>query len=152
MPVADTRRNGIDEEKELKGFLTFELGSEQYGVEILKVQEIGGVLPITRVPNSRPYLKGLVNLRGKILPVIDLRLRFGMEAAEMTEETCIIFAQVQGVEVGLLVDRVADVVEIPLEDIEPDPTQSSDCLLGIGKLEGKAKLLLDLDRVCEIRN
>ncbi|GAB4243004.1 MAG: chemotaxis protein CheW [Acidobacteriota bacterium] len=152
MPAADTRHIGNEEEKELKGFLTFELGSEQYGVEILKVQEIGGVLPITRVPNTRPYLKGLVNLRGKILPVIDLRLRFGMEAAEVTEETCIIFAQVRGVEVGLLVDRVADVVDIPIEDIEPDPTQSSDCLLGIGKVEGKAKLLLDLDQVCEIHN
>ncbi len=137
-------------DKNVKSFLTFLLGSEQYGVEILKVQEIIGLLPITRVPNTRRHVKGLVNLRGKILMVIDLRLRFGMEAVEPTEESCIIFVRVQKIEMGLIVDKVSDVLDIPDQDIDRDQTFSTDCLLGIGKVDGKAKLLLDLDRVCEV--
>lgn len=137
-------------DKKVKSFLTFLLGSEQYGVEILKVQEIIGLLPITRVPNARPHIKGLVNLRGKILMVIDLRLRFGMEAAEPTEESCIIFVRVQKIEMGLIVDKVSDVLDIPDQDIDREQTFCTECLLGIGKVDGKAKLLLDLDRVCEV--
>jgi len=137
-------------EKEARSFLTFSLGSEQYGVEILKVQEIIGLLPITRVPNTDHYIRGLVNLRGKILPVIDTRLRFGMESQEATEESCIIFVRVDGMETGLLVDRVSDVLDIPEEDIEKDQTLSCDYLLGIGKVDGKAKLLLDLERLCAV--
>ncbi|HOM98680.1 MAG TPA: chemotaxis protein CheW [Acidobacteriota bacterium] len=150
MAGAILKSGSVENEAAVRGFLTFDLGPEQYAVEILKVQEIGGVLPITRVPNTKRYLKGLVNLRGKIIPVVDLRLRFDMEEAPVTEESCIIFAQVRGVELGLLVDRVADVLEIPEADIEADPTQSSDCLMGIGKVGDKAKLLLNLEKVCEI--
>ncbi|MEJ2077011.1 MAG: chemotaxis protein CheW [Acidobacteriota bacterium] len=137
-------------DENVRSFLTFLLGSEQYGVEILKVQEIIGLLPITRVPNTRSHVKGLVNLRGKILMVIDLRLRFGMEAVEPTEESCIIFVRVQKIEMGLIVDKVSDVLDIPEKDIDKDQTFSTDCLLGIGKVDGKARLLLDLDRVCEV--
>jgi purine-binding chemotaxis protein CheW len=143
-------RTGEHADKDVRSFLTFLLGSEQYGVEILKVQEIIGLLPITRVPNTRPHVKGLVNLRGKILMVIDLRLRFGMEAVEPTEESCIIFVRVQKIEMGLIVDKVSDVLDIPDQDIDRDQTFSTDCLLGIGKVDGKARLLLDLDRVCEV--
>ena len=137
-------------DENVRSFLTFLLGSEQYGVEILKVQEIIGLLPITRVPNTRSHVKGLVNLRGKILMVIDLRLRFGMEAVEPTEESCIVFVRVQKIEMGLIVDKVSDVLDIPEKDIDKDQTFSTDCLLGIGKVDGKARLLLDLDRVCEV--
>ncbi len=137
-------------DENVRSFLTFLLGSEQYGVEILKVQEIIGLLPITRVPNTRSHVKGLVNLRGKILMVIDLRLRFGMEAVEPTEESSIIFVRVQKIEMGLIVDKVSDVLDIPEKDIDKDQTFSTDCLLGIGKVDGKARLLLDLDRVCEV--
>ena len=137
-------------DRNVTSFLTFLLGSEQYGVEILKVQEIIGLLPITRVPNTRSHVKGLVNLRGKVLMVIDLRLRFGMEAIEPTEESCIIFVRMRQVEMGLIVDKVSDVLDIPEKDIDKDQTFSTDCLLGIGKVDGKAKLLLDLDRVCEV--
>ena len=89
--VLENREEKAD--RNARSFLTFLLGSEQYGVEILKVQEIIGLLPITRVPNARSHIKGLVNLRGKILMVIDLRLRFGMEDVEPTEESCIIFVR-----------------------------------------------------------
>ncbi len=143
-------REEASTDQKARSFLTFLLGSEQYGVEILKVQEIIGLLPITRVPNTRGHVKGLVNLRGKILMVVDLRLRFGMEAIEPTEESCIIFVRVQKVEMGLIVDKVSDVLDIPEKDIDKDQTFSTDCLLGIGKVDGKARLLLDLDRVCEV--
>ena len=145
-----TERNDASVEKEIRSFLTFSLGSEQYGVEILKVQEIIGLLPITRVPNTRHYIRGLVNLRGKILPVMDTRHRFGMGSVESTEESCIIFVRVHGIETGLIVDRVSDVLDIPEEDIERDQALGCEYLLGIGKVEGKAKLLLDLDRLCEV--
>ncbi|MFZ0430495.1 MAG: chemotaxis protein CheW [Acidobacteriota bacterium] len=146
--VLENREEKAD--RNARSFLTFLLGSEQYGVEILKVQEIIGLLPITRVPNARSHIKGLVNLRGKILMVIDLRLRFGMEDVEPTEESCIIFVRVQQIEMGLIVDKVSDVLDIPEDDIDKDQTFSTDCLLGIGKVDGKARLLLDLDKVCEV--
>ena len=137
-------------DRHVRSFLTFLLGSEHYGVEILKVQEIIGLLPITRVPNTKSYVRGLVNLRGKILMVIDLRLRFGMEPIEPTEESCIVFVRVRHVEMGLIVDKVSDVLDIPESDIDQDQTFTTDCLLGIGKVGGSARLLLDLDRVCEV--
>ena len=136
--------------KAATSYLTFALGDEQYGIEILKVQEIIGLLPITRVPNARPEIKGLVNLRGKILPVIDLRLRFRMERQEAAADSCIVFVRVNGAEAGLLVDRVSEVLEIPEEAVEKDQTFSIDCLLGIGKVGGRAKLLLDLEKVFHV--
>ncbi len=144
-PLADSVAQS--QETVLK-FLTFFLGREQYGVEILKVQEIIGLLPVTRVPHTRPYVKGLVNLRGKILPVVDLRLWFGLEPVPPTEESCVIFVQVRDVEMGLIVDRVSDVLEIPESQIERDQTLVADSLLGIGKVDDSAKLLLDVDRIC----
>lgn len=135
-------------ERDVRSFLTFFLGTEQYGVEILHVQEIIGLLPVTRVPRTRREIKGLVNLRGKILPVVDLRVRFGMGKVEPTEESCIVFVRVGGVEIGLLVDRVSEVLDIPEQDIDREHTFSADCLQGIGKVDGHAKLLLDLEKVC----
>ncbi len=144
-PVADSVAQS--QETVLK-FLTFFLGREQYGVDILKVQEIIGLLPVTRVPHTRPYVKGLVNLRGKILPVVDLRLWFGLEPVPPTDESCVIFVQVRDVEMGLIVDRVSDVLEIPEAQIERDQTLVTESLLGIGKVDDSAKLLLDVDRIC----
>jgi purine-binding chemotaxis protein CheW len=133
---------------ERRKFLTFFLGREQYGVEILKVQEIIGLLPVTRVPNTRHYIKGLVNLRGKILPVVDLRLWFEMEPAPVTEESCVIFVRVRDVEMGLIVDRVSDVLEIADDQIERSQSLAANYLMGIGKVDESAKLLLDLDKLC----
>lgn len=129
-------------------FLSFFLGREQYGVEILKVQEIIGLLPVTRVPNTRHYIKGLVNLRGKILPVVDMRLWFGMESVPPTEESCVIFVRVREVEMGLIVDRVSDVLEIADDQIERSQSLAANYLMGIGKVDESAKLLLDLEKLC----
>jgi len=132
-------------------FLTFFLAGEEYGIQILNVHEIISLHPITRVPRVQDYLKGVINLRGKIIPVIDLRLRFGMDAAEPTPETCIIVVHIRGFEVGVIVDRVSEVVDILDEEIEPAPAFGADCntdfILGIGKLRESVKILLDIERV-----
>ena len=132
-------------------FLTFFLAGEEYGLEILKVQEIIGLLPITHVPRTPPFVRGVINLRGKIIPVIELRLKFGMEAGEPTPETCIVVVHASHLEVGLIVDRVSEVLNVAAGQIDAAPVLgpdvTTDFLLGIGKSDGKVKLLLDIDRV-----
>jgi purine-binding chemotaxis protein CheW len=132
-------------------FLTFFLAGEEYGIEILKVHEIIGLLPITRVPQTRNYMRGVINLRGKVIPIFDARLKFGMPAAEGTNETCIIVVHIRGVEVGVIVDRVSEVVDIPVEEIEPAPSFgagfNTEYILGIGKSQGRVKILLNIDRM-----
>ncbi|RMF93556.1 MAG: chemotaxis protein CheW [Nitrospinota bacterium] len=132
-------------------FLTFFLAGEEYGIEILKVHEIIGMMPITRVPRTPPFIRGVLNLRGKVIPIIDLRLKFGMEAREQTDETCIIVVQVQGVETGIIVDKVSEVLDITDEEIEETPNfgieVNTDYILGIGKTEDRVKILLDIDKV-----
>jgi purine-binding chemotaxis protein CheW len=132
-------------------FLTFLSAAQEYGIEILKVQEIIPLLPITRVPGSQRFIKGVINLRGKIIPILDVRRRFGMPDLEPTNETCIIVVHVRGTEMGILVDRVSEVVDIPEEEIEPASSFgaafSTDCIFAIGKSQGKIRILLDLDRM-----
>jgi len=132
-------------------YLTFFLGEEEYGIEILRVNEIIGMLPITPIPQTDPWVRGVINLRGKVIPVLDLRLKLGMEAAEETEETCIIVVQIQGALIGVIVDKVSEVLDIDEAQVEDPPALGmgveTDLLLGIGKAEGKVKLLLDIDRV-----
>ena len=132
-------------------FLTFFLAGEEYGIEILKVHEIIGLLPITRVPRTPGFIRGVINLRGKVIPVVDLRLKFGMESVAHTDETCIIVVQAQGAEMGIVVDKVSEVRDIAAQDIEDTPSFGTDVktdyILGIGKSEGKVKILLDIDRV-----
>ena len=132
-------------------YLTFFLAGEEYGLEILKVQEIIGMMDVTPVPGSPMHVRGVINLRGKVIPVVDLRLRFGMEAAETTAETCIIVVQTNRVQTGIVVDQVSEVSNIGAGDVEDAPTFGSDVqtdyLLGIGKAEGRVRLLLDIDRV-----
>lgn len=132
-------------------FLTFFLDGEEYGLEILKVQEIIGLLPITRVPRTREYVRGVVNLRGRVIPILDLKSIFGMAATEPTSETCIVVVEVHGNQLGILVDRVSEVADIGDEDIEEAPEMGAgshtDYLLGIAKSGGRVVLLLDLDRV-----
>jgi len=137
-------------------FLTFFLAGEEYGLEILKVQEIIGMMPITSVPRTPSFIKGVINLRGKIIPIVDLRLKLEMESKEQTEETCTIVVQANGVEVGLIVDKVSEVLDISEEDIEDAPSFGSsiqsDYILGIGKSEGRVKLLLDIDKVLSLQD
>jgi purine-binding chemotaxis protein CheW len=137
-------------------YLTFILGRESYGIEVLKIREIIRVTDITSVPQMADYIKGVINLRGKIIPVIDLRLRFGLAKAEATERTCIVVVQVARAsgakaQMGLVVDDVEEVSNIAAADIEPTPdfgTQlDTDYLLGMAKVKGTVKILLDINRV-----
>jgi purine-binding chemotaxis protein CheW len=132
-------------------FLTFFLAAEEYGIEILKVHEIIGMMLITSVPRTPEFIRGVINLRGKVIPIVDLRLKFGMEPKEKTEETCIIVVHVEGVEIGIMVDRVSEVLNIASEEIEAPPSfgadVNTDFILGLGKSQGKVKILLDIDRV-----
>jgi purine-binding chemotaxis protein CheW len=132
-------------------FLTFFFDDEEYAIEILKVQEIIGVMPITPVPRTPEYLLGVINLRGKVIPVIDLRARFGMETVAWTEETCIIVMQIDETQMGMMVDKVSEVLDIAAGEIEDTPSfgaeVNTDYIMGIGKAEGKVRLLLDIDKV-----
>ena len=132
-------------------FLTFVLGNEEYGIEILKVREIIGIMEITPVPQTPDYMKGVINLRGKVIPIIDLRLKFAMPEVEHTKETCIIVAEVGTAQVGIIVDSVSEVTDIKGEDIEEAPSfgQGIDTnfIMGLGKTKKKIVILLDIERV-----
>ena len=136
-------------------YLSFTLGGEEYGIGILKIKEIIGMMPITAIPQMPEYIKGVVNLRGKVIPVIDLRTRFSMESVEYTERTCIIVVEIEGktstVLVGIVVDSVSEVLNIRAENIEDPPSFGASIntgyILGMAKLEGGVKLLLDIDCV-----
>lgn len=142
------------EDKEGK-YLTFTLADEEYGIGILKIKEIIGMMPFTAVPQTPHYVKGVINLRGKVIPVMDLRLRFGMEAIDYTDRTCIIVVEITGessnVMIGIVVDTVSEVLNIKSEDIEDTPafgtTLDTDYILGMAKTEGGVKILLDIDKV-----
>ncbi len=136
-------------------YLTFTLAEEEYGIGILKIKEIIGMLPITSVPQTPDFVKGVINLRGKVIPVMDLRLRFGMMSIDYTERTCIIVVEIAGqtgtILVGIVVDAVSEVLNIKGDDIEKTPTfgtrLNTDYILGMAKMEGGVKILLDIDQV-----
>jgi len=132
-------------------YLTFFLSSEEYGVEILKVQEIIGRMPITPVPLTSKYIRGVINLRGKIHPIMDLNVKFGMNQTEITDETCMIVIKTASLMMGILVDKVSEVVNVASDDIEDTPSFGSDVdteyLLGVGKTGGRIRLLLDIEKV-----
>jgi purine-binding chemotaxis protein CheW len=132
-------------------FLTFALSNEEYGIEILKVREIIGIMEITPVPQTPDYVKGVINLRGKVIPIIDLRLKFAMPEVEHTKETCIIVAEVGTAQVGVIVDSVSEVTDIKGEDIEESPNfgQGIDTnfIMGLGKTKKKIVILLDIEKV-----
>jgi purine-binding chemotaxis protein CheW len=145
--MADTVSQPIEEEDTLKGrFLTFALGSESYGIEIKFVTEIIGIQPITEVPELPNYIKGIVNLRGKIIPLMDVRLRFNKEAQAYDDRTCIIVTEIERFTIGLIVDRVSEVISIPDSEILPLPRINKDkskYIKNIGKVGGDVKLILD---------
>jgi len=137
-------------------YLTFFLGSETYGIPVLKVREIISMLPITQVPQVSPYMKGVINLRGKVIPVLDLRIKFSLPEAEATASTCIVVVQVRGSEgqiklIGIIVDAVEEVANIAQADIEPTPdfggSISVQYILGMAKIKGTVKSLLDIDQI-----
>ena len=158
------KNDGSNKEK----FLTFTLGDEEYGQEILRVREIIGMIDITPLPQTPEYVKGVINLRGKIIPVIELRVKFAMESIDYTEETCIIVVEVtdglnpdEQFHMGVIVDSVSEVLDIPRNQIEPAPqfgcTVNTEYIMGMGKVHGKGKgkgkdndkviILLDINKV-----
>jgi len=136
-------------------YLTFSLEGEEYGIGILKIKEIIGMMPITPVPRTPAFVKGVVNLRGKVIPVINLRLKFGMQEVPYTERTCIIVVETRGERgallMGIVVDSVSEVLNIKTGEIEETPvlgaSLDSDYIFGIAKMNGGVKILLDIDRV-----
>ena len=155
-------RNAMNEEKtedriraQAGKYLTFSLDSEEYGIGILKVKEIIGIVPITPVPQTPDFVKGVINLRGKVIPIVDLRLRFGMHSLDYAERTCIIVVEIHSesnmVLIGMVVDSVSEVLNVDGGDIEAAPAfgtkTDTGYILGMAKMQGGVKILLDIDRV-----
>jgi len=137
-------------------YMTFQLADEVYGLEILKVREIIGLMDITRVPRSAAFIRGVINLRGKVIPVADLRLKFGMDACQATEQTVIIVVQYavggRNLTMGILVDQVLEVLQIEPAQIEPAPAfgdaaAEAQFILGVGKAGERVVFLLDIGKV-----
>ena len=136
-------------------YLTFELGNEEFAIQVLRVREIMGIQEITAVPHTPGYVKGVINLRGRVIPVVDLRLKFGLPEVEYTQRTCIIVAQIENpgtrLLIGIIVDGVSEVLTLQAADIEdtPDfgPGVQTPYLLGMAKIKGGVKILLDIDMV-----
>lgn len=137
-------------------YLTFNLADEEYAVQILKVKEIIGVIDITPVPQTSDFMMGVINLRGKVIPIVDLRLRFGLEFREHDERTCIIVTEIVSADgtwalMGILVDSVSEVINVAVDDLEPAPTFGVELdisyLLGIAKVDNDVKIILDIDKV-----
>jgi purine-binding chemotaxis protein CheW len=157
--MAPVERNALNSTEGVKNregkYLTFSLAGEEYGVGILKVKEIIGMMPITPVPQTPSAVKGVINLRGRVIPVVDMRLQFGFETADCTDRTCIVVLEIstprETLSIGIVVDSVSEVVNIKGEDIADAPRFGTDIrtdfILGMAKLQGRVKILLDIDRV-----
>lgn len=154
--LAETTNQGIKKVPIKTGkYLTFSLAEEEYGLVILKVKEIIGMMPITSVPRTPEFVKGVINLRGKVIPVVDLRLKFSMNSIPYSDRTCIIVVEIevasQTVLIGIVVDSVSEVLNIKEEEIEDSPAfgckLDTDYILGMAKMEGGVKILLDIDKV-----
>lgn len=138
-------------------YLTFALDKEEYGLEICKVREIIGYMPITAIPQTPSHVKGVINLRGQVIPVVDIRTLFGMDTKEITEETCIVVVEIshkhRTFSTGVIVDRVSEVLDIRGADIEEAPqlgaSVNTDFILGMGKVNESVKILLNIDEVLD---
>ena len=156
MAEVETMDQAVKAMTEREGkYLTFTLAEEEYGIGILKIKEIIGMMPITSVPQTPEFVKGVINLRGKVIPVIDLRLRFGMGEIDYTERTCIIVVEIDSqagtVLIGIVVDSVSEVLNVKGDDIADTPTfgtkLNTEYILGMAKMEGGVKILLDINQV-----
>lgn len=157
--MAEKKDNGtavVSVAEKLAGkYLTFKLADEEYGLEILKVQEIIQMQAVTKVPRTPDYVRGVINLRGKVIPVVDLRIKFRFSECEDTEKTCIIVVQVTNdanmIIMGIIIDEVKEVLDIDADNIEETPSFGAsidtEFILGMGKIENSVKILLDIDRV-----
>ena len=146
--MADQNKDRLDE---LIQLVTFHLGREEFGIDILKVQEINRMVEITKVPQAPHYCEGVINLRGKVIPVIDLRKKFEMDIEEWTKNTRIVVCDVDGNVIGMIVDAVEEVLRIPSSTIEPAPeivtTVNSDYIKGVAKLEERLLIFLDISKI-----
>ena len=153
MEQLDTLSNQISFATDGSQYLTFSLGGEEYGVEILKVQEIRGYSAVTPIPNTPIYIKGVMNLRGTIVPVVDLRSKLAMAEAEYNQFTVIIVVKVGAKVMGLIVDAVSDVLNIPVSDMQATPDFGAQVdasyINGMAKAGEKLVVLLDIDRVMD---
>ncbi|HNU92842.1 MAG TPA: chemotaxis protein CheW [Spirochaetota bacterium] len=144
-------REKVERAEEENQFVTFVIGEETYGVEVLRVQEIIGMTRITHVPNAMSFMKGVINLRGSVVPVVDMRIKFGMAERDYDAFTVIIIVEVRGRMIGMIVDSVSDVVNIPVRSIQDTPHFSAkietDFIMGIGQVEEKLVIILDVDRI-----
>ncbi len=143
----------FDEDQELldNKFLTFKVSNEQYGIGIEYVIEIIEVIKITPIPDTKDYIKGVINLRGKVIPVMNVRLRFGMEEIEYDSKTCIIVVKVDDLEIGIIVDTVCEVLDIASENIQDSPEihkkEEQKYIMGMGKVDNEVNILLDLSKL-----
>ena len=147
--VYDVEENA--EDTMVDKYLIFRIGTEEYGLEIRYVMDIIGIMKITELPDTPEFVKGVINLRGKVIPVIDIRIRFNMEMRKYDERTCIINVNIMDNTVGLIVDSVSEVMDIASEDVEPAPSvnkgSSSRFISGLGKSGDEVKILLDIDKL-----
>jgi purine-binding chemotaxis protein CheW len=148
----DATMSNVDNEDTQKDkYLTFHLAGEDYGIEIRYVIEIIRILKITEVPDMPNFIRGVINLRGKVIPVMDIRARFGLEDREYDDRTCIVVVNIDGTEVGLVVDEVSEVIDIPETSIEPAPktcnaseNNDNNYIQGLGKINNNVKILLNV--------
>jgi purine-binding chemotaxis protein CheW len=140
-----------DEDTQKDKYLTFRLAGEDYGIDVAFVTEIIGIQKITEVPDMPKCIKGVINLRGRVIPVMDIRLRFKLEEREYDDRTCIVVVDINNTAVGLVVDEVSDVVDIPSDQVEPPPSsgkgKTSRYLKGMGKIDDDVKILLNVDKL-----
>ena len=140
-----------DENTQKDMFFTFQVGKEEYGISISYVNEVIGLQKITKVPDMPDFIKGVINLRGKVIPVMDVRHRFQMEAIPYNDRTCVVVIDLQDNPIGLVVDAVSDVVDIPADKIDPPPqlqaSNSKKFIKGMGKINDEIKILLDIDKL-----
>ncbi len=143
------------DKEELLQLVSFNIDNEEYGIDILKVEEIIRVILITKIPNTPDFIEGVINLRGKVIPIIDLRSRLNKIKKVYDNNTRVIVVEVSGITVGIIVDSVSEVLRIPKSITEPPPSivagKNSEYISGIGKLEGRLLILLDLEKVLDFR-
>jgi purine-binding chemotaxis protein CheW len=149
--IADQKEPGAGKIVEMQ-LVSFQLGDEEYGVDILKVQEINRMLAISKIPRAPEFIDGIINLRGKVIPIINLRKRFGLEKKANDKQTRIVVVNINGKVVGIVVDSVSEVLRMPSNTIEPPPSVVSsgagaDYIKGVGKIGEKLLILLDLEKL-----
>jgi purine-binding chemotaxis protein CheW len=151
--VRPSERTGGSAASDELQLVSFTIGSEEFGVDILKVQEINRTVEITRVPQAPHYVEGVINLRGKVIPIIDLRKRFGLELKEHDKNTRIVVVDIDGNVMGMIVDSVSEVLRLPADTIEPPPELvtgiNAEYIKGVAKLEDRLLIFLDLSKVVE---